>query len=64
VARAGRDAVLVEPGDAHALASAIADLLISPQRGRELVHAGEGRAQEFSMERLAERYIELYKTIL
>ncbi len=63
VARSGRDALLVEPGDAKALGIAISDLLASPQLASELVHSGEQRAEEFSMDRLAERYVELYKSI-
>lgn len=64
VARAGQDALLVEPGDAPALSQAISEVLTSGSLAKELVVSGESRANEFSMDRLAERYAELYKTVL
>src|SRR3954447_22342808 len=63
VARAGRDALLVPPGDARALSSALVGVLANPTCAAELVASGEQRAQEFSMEHLAERYVELYASI-
>lgn len=64
VARAGRDAVLVPPGDATALASALDRVLTDRVLARELVCSGDARAAEFSMDRLADRYLELYEQVL
>ena len=61
VARADRDAILVEPGDAGALRGALQRVLDDPRRGVELVASGEQRASEFSMRHLAERFITLYE---
>jgi len=64
VARAGRDALLVPPGDAPALAEALRQVLTDPVRGRALVASGEERAAQFSMEHLAEEYLERYRRIV
>jgi glycosyltransferase involved in cell wall biosynthesis len=64
VARDEREAVLVPPGDAVALAAAIRRVLATPDVTRSLVAAGDARAAEFSMERLAGRYLELYGVAL
>jgi len=61
VARHGRDALLVPPGDASALAAGLRRVLTDPSLERELVSSGEQRAAEFSMEHLAERYLVLYE---
>ncbi len=63
VARAGRDAVLVPPGDVQALSQALRGVLANPSCAADLVESGEQRAQQFSMENLAERYVELYSSI-
>ncbi|MBV8160398.1 MAG: glycosyltransferase family 4 protein [Acidimicrobiia bacterium] len=60
VARAGHDALLVPPGDAEALAGALADVLEHPTLAESLVASGEARAAGFSMDLLAERYLDLY----
>jgi len=60
VARADREALLVTPGDAAALATAVRRVLDEPDTRAGLAAAGDLRAAEFSMERLAERYLELY----
>jgi phosphatidylinositol alpha-mannosyltransferase len=60
VARDGRDAVLVPPGDPGALATALTSVLTDHELAHRLVLSGEERAAEFSMERLAERYVDLY----
>ncbi|MGH9225958.1 MAG: glycosyltransferase family 4 protein [Acidimicrobiales bacterium] len=64
VARDGREGVLVPPGDARALAAAISRVLESPETVRSLVAAGDARAAEYSMDRLAERYLGLYEQVL
>jgi len=61
VARAGHDALLVSPDDAKALALALTDVLERPSLAESLVVSGEARAAEFSMDLLAERYLELYE---
>jgi phosphatidylinositol alpha-mannosyltransferase len=60
VARAGQDGLLVPPGDAKALADALVDVLEHPTMAESLVASGECRAAQFSMDLLAERYLELY----
>lgn len=60
VARPGLDAVLVEPGDAGALAEALERVLSDGRLAEALVTSGEARAAEFSMDALADRYLELY----
>jgi len=61
VARDGREAVLVPPGDPAALASSLSALLDDPGRRDALRAAGQTRAEEFSLARLAERLIERYE---
>jgi phosphatidylinositol alpha-mannosyltransferase len=63
VARAGRDALLVPPGDAPALAAALRRVLDDPALAAGLVTSGEQRAAEFSMTRLAETYVGLYERV-
>jgi phosphatidylinositol alpha-mannosyltransferase len=64
VARDGQEALLVPPGDAPALANAVCRVLTDGALADRLVEAGDGRAADFSMERLAERYLELYEVAL
>jgi phosphatidylinositol alpha-mannosyltransferase len=63
VATDGVDARLVPPGDPQALGEAIAGLLADPSQAASLVAGGQARAEAFSMEHLAERYVELYATL-
>jgi phosphatidylinositol alpha-mannosyltransferase len=64
VARPDVEALLVEPGDPHALAAGL-QLVMNDRCLRErLVSNGEGRALEFSMERLAERYLDVYAALV
>ena len=51
------------PGDAEALAGALDSLLTDPVRAEALVASGEERVQGFSMDRLADRYVELYERV-
>lgn len=60
VAEAGEDALLVPPDDPSALAHAIRRLLTDGSLAEQLRGAGEARAAAFSMDGLAERYVELY----
>ena len=53
-------ALLATPGDAGALAGALERVLRDAALASRLVAAGEARAAELSMERLVERYLEIY----
>ncbi len=64
VARKGRDALLVPPGDASALAQALQRVLSDRSLAQELQVSGEARAASFSMERLAETYLGLYASVI
>ena len=57
VARADAEALLVPPGDADALAQALRTLLDDDVRRKEIVAGGRAHADEFSMDRLAERFL-------
>jgi phosphatidylinositol alpha-mannosyltransferase len=61
VARDGRDALMVPPGDADALAASIRTALEQGAPIQALVSSGLQRAEEFSMQRLADRYLTLYE---
>lgn len=61
VATNGVDAVLVPPGEPVALAEAITRTLTDTTAAEALRAAGLARANELSMENLAERYLELYE---
>jgi phosphatidyl-myo-inositol alpha-mannosyltransferase len=61
VARADRDAILVEPSDAPALRDALRRVLDDASRRADLIASGEQRAAEFSMRHLAERFVALYE---
>lgn len=63
VATHDHDALLVEPGDAHALAAALIDALSDDALAARLVKAGAARADDFSMSTLAERYAEIYRSV-
>jgi phosphatidylinositol alpha-mannosyltransferase len=53
-------ALLVPPGDAVSLADALRVVLEDPDLAASLAAAGDARASQFSMDRLAARYVELY----
>lgn len=63
VARDGEDALLVEPGDSRALAAALERVLTDEHLSAELIGAGEHRAEQFSMVKLAERYAEILEAV-
>ena len=63
VARGGVDALLVPPGDPRALAEALNQVLRDDELACTLVAAGRERAAEFSMDRLARTYLELYERV-
>ncbi|HVE46329.1 MAG TPA: glycosyltransferase family 4 protein [Acidimicrobiales bacterium] len=57
-------ALLVPPGDPSALATGLRRVLEDRALADRLAAAGEARAAELSMDRLAERYLELYEVVL
>jgi phosphatidylinositol alpha-mannosyltransferase len=61
VARSGKDALLVPPGDSAALARALETALAGGPDVDELVDHGQERARMFSLSSLAERYVDLYE---
>jgi phosphatidyl-myo-inositol alpha-mannosyltransferase len=60
VARSEVDAVLVPPGDPCALAGALRRVLFDGNLADRLTGGGVARAEEFSMDRMARQYLELY----
>jgi phosphatidyl-myo-inositol alpha-mannosyltransferase len=61
VVRADVEALLVPPGNPAVLRDALRRVLDEPALAAKLVDAGCERAAEFSMTRLAERYLPLYE---
>lgn len=57
----GGAARFVRPGDPGALSAAIGELLADPGARARLSYAGRLRAEAFSMDAIAERYLELYR---
>lgn len=64
VAEGGKSAKLVAPNDSHALSVAIAELASDRTVARKLIDNGLLRANAFSMDSLAESYVELYERAL
>ncbi len=64
VTQGGIDAMLVPPGDSRALAAAIDKVLRNPDLAANLVENGAARADEYSMRRLADRYLDIYRGVL
>jgi len=60
VARPDRDAVLVPPADPEALAAGLRAVLSDDAAAEQLRRSGAERADRFSMDRLARRYLALY----
>ncbi|MET0147374.1 MAG: glycosyltransferase family 4 protein [Ilumatobacteraceae bacterium] len=60
----GLDALLVEPGDATALAEALSAVIDDTLLADSLREAGRRRAQEFSMATLAAAYTAIYRELL
>jgi glycosyltransferase involved in cell wall biosynthesis len=61
---AGDAAVLIDPGDTAAFASALVEVLSSPTRREELTAAGLARAREFSWSRCADLTVAAYRRAL
>ena len=61
----GHSGLLVQPGDAKELAKAIMDLLANPQKAHRLAEQARDKVkQQFSSERMAEKYVEVYRDVL
>jgi len=60
VARGGADAMLVAPDDPKALAAGLLRVLDDDATARRLVASGRDRSDAFSMDRLAQRYLDIY----
>ncbi len=60
VARSGVEAILTPPGDDEALADGLRQALEGTAQVRAMVAKGRDRAEEFSMDSLAQRYLELF----
>jgi phosphatidylinositol alpha-mannosyltransferase len=64
VVRRERDGILVEPGNADALAASILRLINDPQLRAQLSRAGEERAQLFTWERVGQAVEEYYGFVI
>ncbi len=64
VVRPDLDALLVPPGDPVALAHALRRVLDDPDLAGDLATSGEQRATAFSMNHLADRYLDVYAGLL
>jgi phosphatidylinositol alpha-mannosyltransferase len=64
VGRQGREALLVTPGDAAQLGAAINRVLGDAALGARLVEGGRLRADDLSMDRLAEIYVDKYERVI
>jgi glycosyltransferase involved in cell wall biosynthesis len=65
VVRDGETGLLVPPGDASALANALRQLAVEPALRARLGAAGAQRwQQEFTLDRAADRVLELYQQVL
>jgi len=58
------DSLLVDPQDPKALADALARVMVDPRLASRLTSAGLERAKNYSMDILADRYIEIYERLL
>ena len=64
ILRSGREALLVKPGDVKGLADSLLALLEDGETSRRLASAALERIKAFSMERMAECHMALYRRIL
>ena len=60
----GVNGLLVQPGDADGLAMAILEVLTNPPLARHLSTAGQRRAEDFSVEKAAREYEQLFRSVL
>ncbi len=61
---AGEDALYVPPGDLHALADALTEVLSTPKTARRLAEAGPKRAQRFTVETMAKETLAVYESLI
>jgi len=60
----GRTGILIPPGSASAIGSAVNDLLEQPEKLTALAQAGRSRVlEEFGVQRMADAYQDLYQTL-
>lgn len=64
VARDGLEALLVPPGDAAALVTAVREVLDDPRMGRSLGDRGARRAHDFAWDTITERLVDVYRTVV
>jgi phosphatidylinositol alpha-mannosyltransferase len=64
VATHGENALLVEPGNPQVLAAALARVLTDKPMAQQFREKGLVRAREFSMDTLADHYVEMYQRAL
>jgi glycosyltransferase involved in cell wall biosynthesis len=64
VVRPGVEGLLVPPRDPKALAQALNRAIAGGPEIEAMVEAGQARADHFSLDRLAARYLELYRRLL
>jgi phosphatidylinositol alpha-mannosyltransferase len=64
VATNEKDSLLVPPGESRQLAAAINTVLSDSRLRGQLVAEGYVRAKQFSMSLLAEKYVDIYRTLL
>ena len=64
VATHGVDALLGPPGDVDALVAALDTALTDHELAERLRRNGARRAQDFSMQHLTDRYLEIYRTVM
>jgi phosphatidylinositol alpha-mannosyltransferase len=64
VATNEKDSLLVPPGESRQLAAAINTVLSDSRLRGQLVAEGHVRAKQFSMSLLAEKYVDIYRTLL
>jgi phosphatidylinositol alpha-mannosyltransferase len=57
------DALLVAPGDEGALGDALRRAVTDAALAQRLRRCGDARAEEFAMTALADRYLEIYRSI-
>jgi len=60
----GKQGLVVTPNDVTALAKALNLLLLSPEMRRQMSEAAVRRSGDFSDEHMAQRYAEMYRTLL
>jgi glycosyltransferase involved in cell wall biosynthesis len=60
----GRTGLLVPPRDPAALAAALTELLVDPRRRAQLADAASERINEFTIESVAGRFVDLYEELV